>query len=104
MILVVWFIGGFLIIVSQWLFSPNTQENIMDYLQYFWFVFIEITSGFDVGEDIKDKIAIHCDVSRKGVIGMPTVSNIYQIPLILEDEGLGSLIVNALNADFDSSI
>ena len=54
-------------------------------------------SEHDVGEDIKDKIAIHCDVSRKGVIGMPTVSNIYQIPLILEDEGLGSLIVNALN-------
>ena len=51
----------------------------------------------DVDEDIKDKIAIHCDVSRIGVIGMPTVPNIYQIPLILEDEGLGGLIVNALN-------
>ena len=33
-------------------------------------------SEHDVGEDIKDKIAIHCDVSRKGVIGMPTVTNI----------------------------
>ena len=54
-------------------------------------------SEHDVDEDIKDKIAIHCDVSRKGVIGMPTVPNIYQIPLILEDEGLGGLIVNALN-------
>ena len=54
-------------------------------------------SEHEVDEDIKDKIAIHCDVSRKGVIGMPTVPNIYQIPLILEDEGLGGLIVNALN-------
>jgi len=52
LLLIVWFVGGFLIIASQWLFSPNAQENIMDYLQYFWFVFIEITSGFDVGDDI----------------------------------------------------
>ena len=54
-------------------------------------------SEHEVGEGIKDKIAIHCDVSRNGVIGMPTVPNIYQVPLILEDEGLGALIVNSLN-------
>ena len=59
-------------------------------------------SEHEVVEEIKDKIAIHCDVSRKGVIGMPTVSNIYQVPLILEDEGLGGLIVESLSLASDA--
>lgn len=32
----------------------------------------------------------------KGVVGLPTVPNIYEVPLILEDEGLGDLIIESL--------
>jgi CTP synthase len=47
-------------------------------------------------EEIKDKIAVHCDVARRGVIAMPTVSTVYEVPLLLEEEGLGDLIVDSL--------
>ncbi len=50
-----------------------------------------------VDDAIKDKIAVHCDVSRRGVIGMPTVSTVYEVPLLLEEEGLGELIVESLD-------
>ncbi len=49
-----------------------------------------------VTDDIKDKIAVHCDVVRRGVIALPTVDSVYQVPLLLEDEGLGELMIESL--------
>ena len=49
-----------------------------------------------VTDDIKDKIAIHCDVLRRGVVALPTVDTVYEVPLVLEDEGLGTLVVDGL--------
>ena len=56
----------------------------------------------EVTDDIRDKIAIHCDVMRRGVIGLPTVQTVYQVPTLLEDEGLGELLVNGLGLRADS--
>ena len=49
-----------------------------------------------VSDDIREKIAIHCDVPRRGVFALPTVSTVYEVPLILEDEGVGELIIEGL--------
>lgn len=49
-----------------------------------------------VTEDIKEKISVYCDVSRSGVIALPTVETVYEVPLILEEDGLGDLLVNSL--------
>lgn len=53
-------------------------------------------SDYPVNQDIKQKIAIHCDVLSKGVITLPTVDTVYEVPLILEDEGLDELILDTL--------
>ena len=47
-------------------------------------------------DGIKDKIAVHCDVSRESVIALPTVDTVYEVPLLLEEEGLGDLVTTAL--------
>jgi CTP synthase len=49
-----------------------------------------------VTDDIRDKIALHCDVVRRGVISLPTLPTVYGVPLILEEEGLGDLVVESL--------
>src|SRR3712207_1441396 len=54
-------------------------------------------SDQSVGEDIISKIALFCDVEPRAVIPLPTVSNIYEVPLLLEDRGLGNFIVERLN-------
>ena len=54
-------------------------------------------SDHPVSDDIKDKVAIHCDVLRRGVIALPTVEAVYEVPLILEEEGLGNLIIEGLD-------
>jgi CTP synthase len=54
-------------------------------------------SDLAVDEDIIAKIALFCDVETRAVIPLPTVSNIYQVPLLLEEFGLGDYIVDKLN-------
>ena len=53
-------------------------------------------SDHDVDDDIKKKISIHCDVAADAVLTLPTVSSIYEVPLILQNEGLGELITRSL--------
>ena len=53
-------------------------------------------SDYPISEGIRDKISLFCDVDRKAVIPLPTVSTIYEVPLVLEEEGLGQLIVDKL--------
>ena len=50
-----------------------------------------------VTDEIKDKIAVHCDVVRRGVIALPTVDSVYEVPLLLEAEGMGDLMVESLS-------
>ena len=56
-------------------------------------------SDFEIAEDIKDKIALFCDVQRDAVIPMLTVNNIYEVPLVLEDSGIGDLVIDGLHLD-----
>ncbi len=53
-------------------------------------------SDHPVSEGIRDKISLFCDVERQAVISLPTVPTIYEIPLILEEAGLGQIIVERL--------
>ena len=50
-----------------------------------------------ISEGVKDKISLFCDVDRQAVIPLPNVSTIYEVPLVLEEEGLGQLIVDKLS-------
>ncbi len=54
-------------------------------------------SDYPMAEGMRDKISLFCDVVRQAVIPLPTVSNIYEIPLLLENSGLGQLIVDKLD-------
>ena len=54
-------------------------------------------SDYPISEGIRDKISLFCDVDQQAVIPLPTVSTIYEVPLVLEEAGLGQLIVDRLN-------
>ncbi len=53
-------------------------------------------SDHPVGDDLKEKIALFCDVERRAVIPLVTADTIYEVPLMLEDAGLGDFIVERL--------
>ena len=54
-------------------------------------------SDFDVPCAIREKISSFCDVPTEAVIPLTTVENVYEVPLILEDAGLGDIIMDALH-------
>jgi CTP synthase len=53
-------------------------------------------SDYDISQEIRNKISLFCDVERRAVIPLPTVSTIYEVPIVLEEEGLGQLIIDKL--------
>jgi CTP synthase len=54
-------------------------------------------SDYPISDSIRNKISLFCDVEPSAVIPLPTVDTIYQIPLILEETGLGQIIVDKLS-------
>ncbi len=52
-----------------------------------------------IDQDLKEKIALFCDVPREAVISVPDVESIYDVPLMLEDAGLGRIVAQHLGLD-----
>ncbi len=59
-------------------------------------------SDYPVEDDVRDKIALFCDVERRAVIPLVTADTIYDVPLTLEDAGLGDYLVERLNLQADA--
>jgi len=53
-------------------------------------------SDYPVGDELKEKIALFCDVETRAVIPLVTAETIYEVPLTLEDAGLGDIIAEYL--------
>jgi CTP synthase len=53
----------------------------------------------EVTADLRRKIALFCDVHERGVISLPTLDSIYQVPIVLEDEGLGDYVIELMKLD-----
>lgn len=47
--------------------------------------------------ELKDKIALFCDVDKKAIIDAYDVSSIYEVPLVFKKQGLDKIIINLLN-------
>ncbi|HEU0168526.1 MAG TPA: CTP synthase, partial [Chloroflexota bacterium] len=56
-------------------------------------------SDFEVTDDLREKIALFGDVNERAVVSLQTLKTIYEVPLVLEEAGLGQLIVDDLGLD-----
>ncbi|MEO8610609.1 MAG: CTP synthase [Chloroflexota bacterium] len=56
-------------------------------------------TDFPVGKDVTNKIALFCDVDEEAVIPLPTTDLLYDVPLTLEDSGLGEYLVAQLGLE-----
>ncbi len=54
-----------------------------------------------VGDDLREKIALFCDVEKRAVVPLTTVETIYEVPLMLEDAGVADFICERLNIPCD---
>jgi CTP synthase len=60
-------------------------------------------SDLPIAEGIRDKISLFCDVEKRAVIPMPTIPSIYEVPIALEEEGMGELIAEKLKIEIGHS-
>lgn len=54
-------------------------------------------TSLPLDEDIKEKIALFCDIKKDEVIENGDVETIYEVPLALEKQGFADLVMNKLN-------
>src|SRR5262249_50035727 len=53
----------------------------------------------EISDEVREKIALFCDVDPQAVMAMQTADTIYEVPLLLEDSGLGGYIARQLGID-----
>ncbi|MGQ9571923.1 MAG: CTP synthase [Dehalococcoidia bacterium] len=54
-------------------------------------------SDHEMPDDLREKISLFCDVEKRAVIPLPTMSTIYEVPLVLEQAGLTAYIMERLD-------
>jgi len=51
----------------------------------------------ELSQDMREKIALFCDIDVRAVIQNKTAASIYQVPLLLEQEGFDRIVLEKLN-------
>jgi CTP synthase len=54
-------------------------------------------SDYPVSQELREKIALFCNIEARAVIPLETAETIYEVPLVLEEASLGEYIVQELN-------
>jgi CTP synthase len=60
---------------------------------------IVVRCDHPIPQEVKDKIALFCDVEPRAVIPMQTAETIYEVPLMLEEAGLGRILGEKLGLE-----
>ncbi|MGC9358356.1 MAG: CTP synthase [Anaerolineae bacterium] len=60
---------------------------------------IGLRADHPIDGEIREKVSIFCDVEPPAVIPLMTASSIYEVPLLLEETGLGDLVVKKLSLE-----
>ncbi|HEY6540233.1 MAG TPA: CTP synthase [Ktedonobacteraceae bacterium] len=53
-------------------------------------------SDYALTDDLREKIALFCNIEERAVVPLLTTDTIYEVPLILEEAGLGEYLVEEL--------
>jgi len=56
-------------------------------------------ADFAVEEALREKISLFTDVDKESVVPLVTTTNIYEVPLVLEEARLGDLLIERLGLD-----
>lgn len=93
------------IAASNELKTKPTQNSVKDLMSYGITAEILVCrTSIPISQDDRKKIAAFCNLDVKNVIEAPDVSNIYEIPLIYERNGLGKSVLNHFNMKTNQDI
>ena len=52
-----------------------------------------------ISQEMKEKISLFCDVAKEAVVGLPDMPSIYDVPLAIEKENVGEIVVKYLDME-----
>ena len=52
-----------------------------------------------ISDEMKEKLALFCDVEPEAVIENQTCSSIYEVPLMMQDQGLDDIVIKKLGLE-----
>jgi CTP synthase len=61
--------------------------------------FIVARSDYPITEDLREKIALFCDVDRRAVLSLVTTPVLYEVPLVLERNGTGEYLLERMGLE-----
>ena len=80
--------------------SKPTQHSVKDLQSYGIKPNILVCrSEIDIPDSVREKLALFCNVRKENVIQNKTAKCLYEVPLMLEKEGLGRAVCNQLRLD-----
>jgi CTP synthase len=57
---------------------------------------LAVRTDHEVRAHVFDKLSMYCDVDKEAIVGLPTLSSVYDVPLRMEESGIGEYIVSKL--------
>lgn len=57
----------------------------------------------EISQDMKEKLALFCDIDVNAVIQNQTAASIYEVPLMLQQQGLDRIVMEKLHIEADES-
>lgn len=54
-------------------------------------------ADYPIAQSLRDKVSLFCDVEPEAAIPLVTTQFVYEVPLLLEESGLGDLVTRKLN-------
>lgn len=56
-----------------------------------------VRSDHELSKAAIEKLSLYCDVDTEAIVSLPTAKTVYEVPLRMEESGIGDYIVSALN-------
>ena len=58
-----------------------------------------VRSDSPIGADAFEKMSLYCDVDKDAIVALPNAGTVYEVPIRMEDSGIGSYICSKLTLD-----
>jgi CTP synthase len=64
---------------------------------------LAVRSDYELRASVFDKLSMYCDVDKEAIVGLPTLKSVYEVPLRMEESGIGDYIVERLGLPAQSA-
>lgn len=57
---------------------------------------LAVRTDHELKASVFEKLSMYCDVDKEAIVGLPTLKSVYEVPLRMEESGIGNYIIERL--------